>query len=279
MKLKILVFSISAVFMTGCINIISPGEPVSEIDMPENETNQDNLGDDKYVDKELIDSEWVLQSLAGDPLIEGTNIILAFDETSFTGYGGCNGYGGPYRVNEDGGISFIEYSSQGEGCIEPEGVLDQETNYLQQLMKTKQYQVDGTLLVLGNRGDDQGLIYSLRKPFVVDPDQLNDTNWQLLPSDDFPLVDNSNITISFLDGKMEGFGGCRDFRGEYLAEGDQIRFPMTMMVGELCSGEELQIQEGIFTTALELASHYQIQGDQLRFYLVTGDELIFTRIK
>lgn len=279
MKLNILVLLISAVFITACVVNNPQEEPLSEIENPENEINQGDQEDNQYVDKELVDQEWILQSLDGEPLIAGTNIILAFDETSFSGFGGCNGYGGPYRVNADGEISFIEYSSQAEGCIEPEGVLDQESKYMWQLMKTKGYQVDGAVLTLRNKGDDQGLIYFLREKFVVDPDQINDTSWQILPSKDFPLIPGSQITISFFDGEMEGFAGCRDYQGEYEAEGDQIRFPMTKMIGELCPGEDLQIQEGKFTTALELASHYQILDDELHMFLVSGEELIFTPIK
>ena len=149
---------------------------------------------------------------------------------------------------------------------------------MRQLMKAKLYEVDGAVLTLRKRENDQGLVYILREAFVVDRDQLNGSNWQLSSSEDFPLISGSQITIAFMDGEMQGFGGCRDYRGDYLVEEDQIRFPLTMMVGELCSGEDLQIQEGKFTTALELASHIQIKEGQLHLYLVTGEELIFTRI-
>jgi hypothetical protein len=56
---------------------------------------------------------------------------------------------------------------------------------------------------------------------------------------------------------------------------DQIRFPLTMMIGEICEDEDLLIQEGEFTTALELTIHYQIQDDQLKLFLATGEELLF----
>jgi heat shock protein HslJ len=279
MNWKTLTLLITLVFMTACVDNNLPDEPIWEIGQPEQENPREIQADDHYVDNELVEGEWVLQSLEGEALIEGTNIILAFDETSFSGFGGCNGYGGPYRVNEHGEITFIEYSSQAEGCIEPEGVLDQELNYMQKLMRTKRYQVNGAILSLSIREDDKELIYYLRESFVVDPEQLNDTSWQLLKSKGFPLITDSKITISFLDGEMEGFAGCRDYRGEYRAEGDLIRFPMTMMVGEICQGEDLRIQEGKFTTALELASHYQILDDELHLFLVSGEELTFARIK
>lgn len=231
----------------------------------------------QLVDSELVDREWFLNSLDGKPLIEGTNIILAFDEASFSGFAGCNGYGGPVETGEDGSIKFGEMSSQAEGCIEPEGVLDQEINYLDQLLDMKKYHVDSGILTLSIREGGQRLVYSLREPFEMDPALLDDSDWNLLPSDDFPLIEGSEITISFSNGKMEGFGGCRNYQGEYEAEGDEIRFPMTMMVDDVCDDEELLIQEGKFTSALELSIHYRVQGDQLTLFLATGETVIFER--
>lgn len=238
---------------------------------------ESEIADIQLVDSELVDREWFLNSLDGKPLIEGTNIILAFDEASFSGFAGCNGYGGPLETGEDGSIKFGEMSSQAEGCIEPEGVLDQEINYLDQLLDMKKYHVDNGILTLSIREGGQRLVYSLREPFEMDPALLDDSDWNLLPSDDFPLIEGSEITISFSNGKMEGFGGCRNYQGEYIAEGDVIRFPVTIMVDEVCDDEDLLIQEGKFTTALELSIHYQVQGDRLTLFLATGETVIFER--
>jgi heat shock protein HslJ len=238
---------------------------------------ESEIPDTQLIDSELVDREWFLNSLDGKPLIEGTNIILAFDEASFSGFAGCNGYGGPLETTEDGSIKFGEMSSQAEGCVEPEGVLDQEINYLNQLLDMKQYHVDNGILTLSIREGGQRLVYSLREPYEMDPALLDDSDWNLLPSDDFPLIEGSEITISFSNGKMEGFGGCRNYQGEYEAEGDEIRFPMTMMLDEVCDNEDLLIQEGKFTTALELSIHYRVQDDRLTLFLATGETVIFER--
>jgi heat shock protein HslJ len=52
-----------------------------------------------------------------------------------------------------------------------------------------------------------------------------------------------------------------------------------MMLGEVCDDQALLIQEGKFTTAFELATHYQVQDDQLTLFLATGETLEFERIK
>ena len=274
-KLLLLFFLI---LITACAVNTPLEEPHSAIEQTEEEIGGGEIGDNHLVDHQLVDREWILLSLDGGQLIEETNIILAFDESSFSGFAGCNGYGGPYESEGDGKIIFVEYSSQAEGCIEPEGVLDQEIKYIKQLMEVDHYQVDGGVLTLSVPEGEQELIYALREPFEIDPDLLNNSTWQLLPSDDFSLIEGSVITISFLDGKMQGSGGCRNYQGEYQAERDQARFPLTMMIGEDCADQDLLIQEAKFTTALELASHYQIVDDQLMLYLVTGEELLFMRI-
>jgi heat shock protein HslJ len=203
---------------------------------------------------------------------------LAFDASSFSGFAGCNGYGGPVETDEPDNIKFGEMSSQAEGCIEPEGVLDQEINYLRQLMKMKIYLVEDGVLTLSNRGSGKSLVYTLREPLKMDPESLENSQWNLLTSDDFPLIEGSEITLAFSVGEMVGFAGCRDYKGEYEAEGDKIRFPMTMMLGEVCDDQALLIQEGRFTTALELSTHYQIEKDQLTLFLATGETVVFERM-
>jgi heat shock protein HslJ len=104
---------------------------------------------------------------------------------------------------------------------------------------------------------------------------LDNTQWNLVPSDGFPLIDGSTITLSFSKGEIEGYGGCRDYEGEYVADGDKIVFPVMVMTSEICDDRDLEIQESKFTTWLELSTHYQILGDQLELHLATGEWLLF----
>jgi heat shock protein HslJ len=224
---------------------------------------------------DLLETEWVLTSLNGEPLLEGTNITLAFYQSELSGFAGCNGYGSQYELIGNDEIKILEIASQAEGCLEPEGVLDQESEYLKQLLNIKQYRIESGVLTLSNPEFGQALVYSLREAFEIDPASLDDIQWNLVPSEGFPLIDGSKITISFSNGVIEGFGGCRDYEGEYEAEGDGIVFPVMMMIGELCDDLDLQIQEAKFTTWLELSTHYRIEGDQLELYLATGDSLFF----
>ena len=132
--------------------------------------------------------------------------------------------------------------------MEPEGVLDQESKYLKQLINIENYSIDGNVLTLSFPSSERTLVYSLREQLEIDPTLFDYTDWNLLPSDSFPLIDGSSITLSFSEGAIEGFAGYRDIAGEYEAEGDEIVFPVMMMVGELCDDIALQIQEAMLTT-------------------------------
>ena len=51
----------------------------------------------------LGDTEWVLVSLNGNPLIEDTAITLNFEQASLDGSAGCNTYGGSFTASVENG--------------------------------------------------------------------------------------------------------------------------------------------------------------------------------
>ena len=93
----------------------------------------------------LLDTEWVLISLNGSALIEGTEITLNFKEASLDGSAGCNTYGGSYTASEDSLRLSGVYATE-MGCPEPKGILDQEKAYLDALNAAARYRVDGDWL-------------------------------------------------------------------------------------------------------------------------------------
>ena len=108
------------------------------------------------------DKEWVLESY-GEPgnvqsVIEGTEITATFDsaEHEVIGSAGCNSYFGDYEVNNNQ-LSIPVLANTEIACLEPEGVMDQEQQYLQALRLAESYDIedgklhitcsDGTVLV------------------------------------------------------------------------------------------------------------------------------------
>ena len=114
---------------------------------------------------ELAGTSWELISLNGKDLIEGTAITLEFTETYLSGQMGCNGYGG----SPDTG----KYISKGDGtfqlgdpfavtvqlCTTPEGIMEQEAEYIETLMAASHFQIVDHRLEIEDEAGELFLIY------------------------------------------------------------------------------------------------------------------------
>jgi len=112
----------------------------------------------------LVDRVWTLETY-GEPdnvksVLKDTEITITFDsgKGSMTGSAGCNSYFGEYEVKANrlsipGPIAATEMA-----CLEPEGVMEQETLYLTILKSAKSYQIQGNELRIDC--GDQVLIYT-----------------------------------------------------------------------------------------------------------------------
>ena len=91
-------------------------------------------------------------------VISGTSLTAEFGKDgSLSGNSGCNTYNGTYTVDGDK-IKIGPLASTMMACTEPEGVMEQEAQYLSALQMAETYQVegkafelrrsDGTLVVL-----------------------------------------------------------------------------------------------------------------------------------
>ncbi|WP_416673993.1 META domain-containing protein [Egbenema bharatensis] len=81
-------------------------------------------------------------------LITDTRITATFDdEGGITGFAGCNHYIAPYQVTETA-IDISPAISTRKLCSEPEGVMAQETAYLQALETAIVFTIEGNTLTL-----------------------------------------------------------------------------------------------------------------------------------
>lgn len=101
---------------------------------------------------DLEDKTWVLESYGEPgnlkPVIEGTRITATFDsaEGQVSGSAGCNSYFGDYQIN--GKLSIPVLASTEMYCLDPEGVMEQESEYLKMLQTAGSYRIqDGKLQI------------------------------------------------------------------------------------------------------------------------------------
>ncbi len=111
---------------------------------------------------EIEDTKWVLDSY-GDrdnprDVLEGTEITATFnsEDSRVTGSAGCNSYFGGYEI--DDGLSVGMLANTEMWCGEPEGRMDQETEYLKILQAAEDYTINDGMLTI-DCGDDV-LIYT-----------------------------------------------------------------------------------------------------------------------
>jgi heat shock protein HslJ len=124
----------------------------------------------KASEGDLVGSEWELISLDGNNLIDGTGITLSFREDYLGGEMGCNGYGGSpdtgkYLAKPNGRFELIfPFAVTVQLCSEPEGIMEQETAFIEALMSAARYQVFDNRLEFKNENREIILIFQGHSP-------------------------------------------------------------------------------------------------------------------
>ena len=98
---------------------------------------------------DLKGTSWLLVEINGQPVLDGSDPTLVFENDRAGGNGSCNTFGGDYTA-EKGKLTFGSIFSTLMYC---EGVMDQETAYLAALEEAAGYHVkDGNLQILNADG-------------------------------------------------------------------------------------------------------------------------------
>ena len=76
-------------------------------------------------------------------------------------------------------------------------------------------------------------------------------------------VDNKEIHIKFIPegNKVEGFGGCNGFGGNYTTKND-FNISITNMISTMIACPDLEIENELFNV-LKTADNYYVKGDTL----------------
>ena len=94
----------------------------------------------------IEDTKWVLESYGEQgnlqAVLENTEITAAFESTEgkVKGSAGCNSYFGSYEINNRN-LSISQIGNTEMYCMEPEGIIDQETEYLRLLSALGNYEI------------------------------------------------------------------------------------------------------------------------------------------
>ena len=116
---------------------------------------------------DLIDTAWDVvnynngrEAVVG--LLEGTELTAYFDaEGMVTGNAGCNQYFAEYTT-DGSNITIGQPGSTMMFCGEPEGVMDQESEYLAALQSAATYSIRGDLLEMRTAADQMAVLMTRR---------------------------------------------------------------------------------------------------------------------
>ena len=113
----------------------------------------------------LDGTEWVLTSLDGSGLIQGTRITLYFEKTYLGGEMTCNGYGGgpdsgKYSATDDGTLTIPQLAVTVQECASPKDVMEQEAAYIEALHNATTYRVIEHRLEIADASGKVMLVYT-----------------------------------------------------------------------------------------------------------------------
>jgi len=106
----------------------------------------------------LEDHLWLLVSMAGQAVIPGSQITADFNNGQLAGISGCNNYTAPYEMT-DSNLTIGEAATTRMACAEPQGVMEQETQYLSLLGSVASFRIEGRQISLLDAGGQVVLVY------------------------------------------------------------------------------------------------------------------------
>ena len=124
-----------------------------------------SLASYKAQSQELAGSSWEptafnngKQAVIG--MLDGTNLTADFGKDgTLSGNSGCNRYTGEFKVTGNQ-ITIGPLASTMMACSEPEGVMEQESQYLAALQSAATYEIEGNVMQLRTKDDALAAIFN-----------------------------------------------------------------------------------------------------------------------
>ncbi|HUM72221.1 MAG TPA: META domain-containing protein, partial [Chloroflexota bacterium] len=183
-------------------------------------------------------------------LILGTEITAQFSEDgTLSGFGGCNSYSTSYQVDGDN-ITIGPVASTMMFCESPEGVMEQEAQYLAALATAVTYRIDGPRLEM--RDADGAMVANFQDAGYVEPEMLD-----FLANATYLVEESAAGSVTLVNGEYR----------EPIAEGSAAELVVTW-TGDAATGTI----DGQFAAASVIAVNTGGSGTFYYLALFTQDE-------
>ena len=202
-------------------------------------------------------------------VLPGTAITTLFKRGEISGSGSCNRYAGTYTVSGE----KLTVNAVGTTLMycSPEELMAQEKLFLADLNLAASYKILGNQLQVFDR---EGYVLLTYKAF--EPSPLVGTTWGLTSYNNgkgalaSPLAGSDSTAVFGADGNVAGSGGCNSYSAAYEVDGLKISIsPATSTMMACAEPEGIMEQETAYLAALQTATRYEIEGDEL--VLLSGE--------
>jgi len=228
---------------------------------------------------EFDGTQWSLIEINGSELIEDSYISLYFRDGGIWGCGGCNIYWGDYSTEDHNILKIPVPGRTEEGCISPEGVLEQEEAYLNTIPNAAFYSVADNKLEIDNAMNQKLLVFEKIEELPMNPADLVGTGWQLVSMNGEQIMEGLSVALTFdSDSTASGHAGCFNYRLDYTASGDDIQWgTSSRRIGELPS--ELENEALRYTYIISKGADYRLSAERLEILTAKGEVLVYTALE
>lgn len=230
-------------------------------------------------DRALHGTRWVLQTLvdgasassaAGEPAL----LVLGADGSAQASTG-CRAGTGSWLL--DAGVLVVDGLAVTGRCAAD--VIAQDEHVTAVLGSRPTPSIDGDRLTLGIP-DGRGLVYRAEVDEQGGEGLLG--SWALVGAtadgDALPLPAGARATLTFSAGSHAGGTSfCNGYGGDYLADGDELRFEEVAVSLVMCEGPVGEAEGAYLDALLHRTHRFTVDGDRLRLASAAG-ELTFARL-
>ena len=217
---------------------------------------------------------WNLESLNGEPLVEGSSITLSDDLAS--GHDGCNNYGMVSRRDDQPRFAVLSTASDGteaEGTFSArvgfterlgcgERLEEQADAYHAAIQQGERFRIKGNWLEISDGENQSTLVFSRQPPLPGRQPNLAGTQWSMMGN-------TTPVTLAFLDDELAAIAGeCFDFIVRYRITGRLFK-----LYGLHWWDYHQACIEGDSSNSLWGAEHYSVVGEKDSEKLLIGTQL------
>ncbi len=200
--------------------------------------------------------------------LAGADVTASIANAVIQGSAGCNDYAADLQINADS-LTVTPPITTRKECAQPEGVMEQENSFLDNLLEVTSYAIAGDELIFRNAEGKTLLLFKARPQAPV-----AGITWTLYSYGDVshpqPLPTGVNITLAVDEkGEAAGSSGCNDYNGKLVIDGDKATMELgasTLMACDPVSNA----MESAYLGALAGVQRAEVQQDELLLFYNDG---------